>query len=723
MDSVTLQELGKNLTFVSRSRKSRHMGSRVSLLEMLVTLHCMILGLVIVPAAAAAEDVVATWQRWEHVLVSDRDYANPCTDVTVHVRFDGPDEQARDGLGFWDGDRRFVIRCAFPAPGEWRWLTTCSDTANRGLHGHAGVVQVGRSNESNRLRRHGYLRPSDDGRLLVHADGTPFLWIGDTCWAAPVRAVAEEWKRYVADRAARGYTVLQLAIAPDWALKGSGLGLPPFLSALPDIRKPNPRFFQEMDRKLALANDHGLVVMMVGLMETPYRYPAPEQVAVLSRYVAARYSSFAVIFSPSFDSGIHEAETVAAADAIREAAPANLVTMHMGTGVGPHFHAADWLSFDMYQSGHNAGNRARQSARATGMAAEILALAPRKPIVNGEAIYEGDLGGAYDVRRTGWLSFLSGAVGYTAGINEVYAWEEDATAKMDVPSSGQISLLARFLRAVPWWSLEPAPRRILNQPHDRERLMAFALSADRSLGIAYLPGNRAIELDLKGCAASYHALWLNPATGSMLAGASVAASNKATLTAPDERDWALVLATPGCMALKQVKTVFAQAPHFRIPTTASIAFGRRAGVDGLVLKQPGDGEFASQTFKGVACIVNDDPQRNSYLYIDVDDRLAFRGGVRRMRVEVRLQSEAPLDRIQLQYDGQGPAETSNIYRAVAPPWRKQENGWTVVGFVAESPYLGNRQNAGADFRVFLDGRLCRVASLKVALEQGDATRG
>jgi len=717
MDLVTSQELGKNRTFVSRSRKPGYMSSRVSLPKMLVTLHCMILVLVIASATAEAEDVVVTWQRWEHALISDCDYANPCTDVKVHVRFDGPDGQARDGLGFWDGDRRFVIRCAFPAPGEWRWSTICSDTADRGLHGQAGVVQVRRSNESNPLRRHGYLRVSDDGRLLVHADGTPFLWIGDTCWAASARATAEEWKQYVADRATRGYSVLQLSIAPDWALQHSRLGIPPFLSVLPDITKPNPRFFQEMDRKLALANDRGLVVMMVGLMETPYRYPPPEQIAVLSRYVAARYSSFAVIFSPSFDSGIHIAETVAAADAIREAAPANLITMHMGTGVGPRFHAADWLSFDMYQSGHNGGDRARQSARATGMAAEILSLAPRKPIVNGEAIYEGDLGGAYDVRRTAWLSFLSGAVGYTAGINEVYAWEEDATAKMKAPSSDQVAVLSRFLRALPWWSLEPAPGRILNQPEDRARLMAFTLSTDKALGIVYLPGNRAVEMDLQGCAATYNTLWLNPATGNALDGTAVTASIKVTLTAPDERDWVLVLAVPGCPALKQVKTVFAGAPHPGIPTTASIAFGKDAHFDGLILKQPGDGRFVNRPFKGVDCVVNDNPRRNSYLCVDVDDRLTFRGGVRRLGVEIRLASEEALDRIQLQYDAQGPAEISNIYRPVAPSRRKREDGWTVVGFVAEAPYLGNRQNAGADFRVFLDGRLCHVASLKVALEE------
>jgi hypothetical protein len=673
-------------------------------------------------AAGAAEDTIGQWQRWEHELVSDRDYANPCVAVSIGVRFDGPNRQARTGLGFWDGDRRFVIRCAFPTPGEWRWRTTCSDAANSGLHDQSGVVQVKRLAGTNSLTRHGYLRVSEDGRVLVHADGTPFLWIGDTCWAAPVHATESEWQHYVSNRASQGYSMLQLSIAPDWALETARLVAPPFLSKLPDITQPNPRFFQQMDRQLAQANDHGLVVMMCGLMETPHRYPPPEQIAILSRYVAARYCSFAVIFSPSFDSDIHEAETRAAANAVREAAPANLITMHMGTGVGPRFHAADWLSFDMYQSGHNGGDPGRQSARATGMPAEILSLATRKPIVNGEAIYEGDLAGAYDVRRTAWLTFLSGAVGYTAGINEIYAWKEDALARMNVPSSQEVALLARILRAIPWWNLGPVPERILNQPKDRARLMAFALTADKALGIAYLPQNDTVTLDLRGCAKTYDTLWINPATGQSHAGATVTPSPDVMLAAPDAKDWVVLLHTPHARALAQVKKALKEGTPHRKKSVATITFGADAPLDGLVHKSPRDGEFVKESFKGVPCIVNENPKRNSYLCLDLDDRLAFRGGPARMRVEVRLQSDDPLEGIQLQFDAKDAPGVSNKYRPTPPSWRKQDGDWSTIGFVAESPYLGNRQNSGGDFRVYLGGSLCRIASLRVSLEGAEEAR-
>jgi len=673
-------------------------------------------------ATSTAAEPVAQWQRWEHALTNTTKYANPCTDVKVNVRFDGPDGQTRTALGFWDGGRRFLIRGVFPTPGEWRWRTTCSDQNNTGLHDRSGVVQVQPASGTNVLARHGYLRVSGDGRLLVHADGTPFLWIGDTCWAAPVRATDEEWLDYVSNRVARGYSVLQLSIAPHWALARAPHGIPPFLSKLPDITQPNPAFFQHLDRMLARANDRGLVVMMCGLMETPHRYPPPEQIAVFSRYVAARYSSFEVIFSPGFDSPIRKAETLAAAHAVREAAPASLVTLHSGTGVGPEFHAADWLSFDMYQSGHNGGDRARQSVRAIGMPADILALSRRKPIINGEAIYEGDLGGAFDVRRTAWLSFLSDAVGYTAGINEIYLWADNATTMMNVPSSDMVALLAQVLRAVPWWQLAAQPRRILNQPEDRAALMAFALTTDRTFGFAYLPQNEAMVLDLNGLAPRYEVLWINPATGESFPSNAVTAAAEVRLVAPDARDWVALLSAPespvGAQIRQALKPMADQTPS----STVTIHFGADAAPAGLVQKSPRDGVFVSSTFRGTPCIVNERPERNRYFYLDLDDRVAFRGGVDRMRVEIRLQSDEPLENLQLQFDAAGNDEVANTYRATPAAWMKPDDDWRTFGFVVERPYLGNRQNSGADFRVDLGGHRCRIASLKLDLELAKSGR-
>lgn len=89
-----------------------------------------------------AAESTAVWQRWEQTLKSFVEYRNPFKDVTVSVTYSGPDKETFKSLAFWDGNSTFKIRCAFPAPGTWSWQTTCSDTANKGLHSRHGKVDV-----------------------------------------------------------------------------------------------------------------------------------------------------------------------------------------------------------------------------------------------------------------------------------------------------------------------------------------------------------------------------------------------------------------------------------------------------------------------------------------------------------------------------------------------------------------------------------------------------
>ena len=142
--------------------------------------YCLLLTVGSADDAAAAG--VHTWQRWETSLASSRSYTNPYADVDLQVTFTGPTGQALHVRGFWDGGPTFKIRCAFPQAGTWRWQTICSDAGNTGLHNKSGTVEVGPYSGGNPLYRHGFPRISANRRHLAHADGRPFLWIGDTPW-------------------------------------------------------------------------------------------------------------------------------------------------------------------------------------------------------------------------------------------------------------------------------------------------------------------------------------------------------------------------------------------------------------------------------------------------------------------------------------------------------------------------------------------------------------
>ena len=135
-------------------------------------------GLSIVEQARAAQPatersaVAVEWHPWEGSLVAQRENPQPYTAIEVDVRFTGPDGAELQVPAYWDGDRAFRFRAAFPSPGLWRWRTTCNDPADTGLHQQTGKVQVGAYTGENPLYRHGDLRVSEDKRYLVHADGT-----------------------------------------------------------------------------------------------------------------------------------------------------------------------------------------------------------------------------------------------------------------------------------------------------------------------------------------------------------------------------------------------------------------------------------------------------------------------------------------------------------------------------------------------------------------------
>ena len=62
--------------------------------------------------------------------------------------------------------------------------------------------------------KHRLLKVSENKRFLVHEDGTPFFYLGDTAWELFHRLNREEADKYLENRAAKGFTVIQaVAIA------------------------------------------------------------------------------------------------------------------------------------------------------------------------------------------------------------------------------------------------------------------------------------------------------------------------------------------------------------------------------------------------------------------------------------------------------------------------------------------------------------------------------
>lgn len=118
----------------------------------------------------------------EWTFESTGDHTDPFNEVELDVVVTGPDGVERVVPAFWNGGREWCVRYSSGEIGEHGWRSVCSDSADSGLHGQEGRLEVTPYTGDNPLLKRGPLRVSENRRYLEHADGTPFFWLADTWW-------------------------------------------------------------------------------------------------------------------------------------------------------------------------------------------------------------------------------------------------------------------------------------------------------------------------------------------------------------------------------------------------------------------------------------------------------------------------------------------------------------------------------------------------------------
>lgn len=422
-------------------------------------------------------------------------------------------------------------------------------------------------------------------RYFVFDDGLFFNWHGDTAWAGPTRGTTFEWNDYLNDRSFnptnpldKKFSVIQIALPVDWMKETPHVqptdefAIRPFVNptstqcaageALPcGPWRMNHRFWQTFDAKVQAANNAGFVVVIVGLMErllegtqsNPGAYPTTENSKIYARNIVARYSGNHVIFSPGFDRQTTTALVArmkAVGAEIAATSPRHLATNHFARDSNESLlHNETWLQFQMFQSGqliNPPGNtiQERDAAQLQEITRNprtksifVSDLVPYKPVVNGEAIYDcgqrpGDQSSTnynpYRVRQAGYLSLLSGSVGYTYGTFGIIDWGASYNPPGDSSlcptyrdgllraSNQQMLLMRNFFISLRDEPLVPEHTRIANQVGEAEqhRKMVLAVSISRFQLVAYLPNNSSIRIDFNGLTnVPRSGLWFNPRTG------------------------------------------------------------------------------------------------------------------------------------------------------------------------------------------------------------------
>lgn len=482
--------------------------------------------------------------------------ADSYNEVALDVIFDGPDDTSVRVPAFWSGDDKWAVRFAADRVGDYRFKSVCSNIEDKGLHGLVGTVTVKPYTGKNQLLQHGRLRVAGDKRHFVHADGTPFFWLGDTWWMAFTERLnwPKDFKALTADRVKKGFNLIQIVagLYPEMDFgdpRGKNeAGFP----LEENFARINPKFYDHVDLKVQHLVESGLMPCIFGSWGYYLPKLGVEKTKKFWRYLVARYGAYPIVWciagegtlpyylseSKKKDEKFQKKGWCEIASYVREIDPfANLLSIHPDIQGASSANARDLsnhpklFDFEMLQTGHHGWEDLPHIETEVSKA---FSREPHMPVVNSEANYEGMGGQSWqDIQRLSfYISIFCGAIGYTYGANGLWQvnkkntpygpspykinwgdmpWEEAA----NLPGGTQVALGAQFLMKFPWWKFEKHQEWVDSQMKEFVcRKKVFCVGIPRQLRLIYVPQLwkppllKAIEHDI-----GYQAYYFDPCTG------------------------------------------------------------------------------------------------------------------------------------------------------------------------------------------------------------------
>lgn len=420
------------------------------------------------------------------------------------------------------------------------------------------------------------LKISEDQRNIVYQDGKPFFWLGDTAWELFHRLDREEADMYLENRAEKGFTVIQaVALAElDGIQTPNAYGELPLNGLSPE--KPNEAYFEHVDYIVNKTNELG---MFVGMLPTwgdkfnkqwgvgPVIFNAANAYEY-GKYIGNRYKKNQVIWILGGDRNPngegHMAIIRGMAKGIREmVGKTQLITYHPmgGSNSAMWFHNDEWLDLNMFQSGHGEVNN--QNYKIT---SHIYNLPTTKPVLDGEPCYEdhpinwnGANGwfDAFDCRRAGWWSMLSGACGHTYGNHNIWQmWQPGRKPisvartpwyeSIDYPGAFQAGYMRAFFEQIDWQKMQPDNSIVKSGPNTNGREILASTAADGTFIIAYTPHGMGFSLDLSMLKSEMVSVsWFNPRNNSYITLKDIDKDENVNFHPPADpvrgNDWVLVV--------------------------------------------------------------------------------------------------------------------------------------------------------------------------------------
>lgn len=440
---------------------------------------------------------------------------------------------------------------------------------------------------------HGKLKISENKRFLQHDDGTPFFYLGDTAWELFHRLNREEADYYLADRAKKGFTVIQAVVLAE--LDGhhvpnpyGHLPLVDFDPARPAVKEGSDNdYWDHVDYIINRANELG---MYIGLLPTWGRYwhegtGVKGNKPLFNRSNAEKYGEFLgkrykdkqIIWILGGDRNVENDDQKEIIRAMARGLQKGhegkqLMSFHPtgGQGSSRWFHQDNWLDFNMRQNGHNS-----DYTNVYSKTFEDYNRQPVKPVIDGEPLYEDHplsfnaarLGHSIssDIRRPLYWNLFSGAFGHTYGHHSVWQMYDPEKERRPVnnpllswkealcqPGAGQMVYGRLLMESRPFLTRIPDPSIVVTDkvatsvPGEGRYRFTATRDEPGTYIMIYAPVGRPFSVRMETIKADkIKAWWYNPRNGKATAiGVFDNDKNIRTFVTPDPGemiDWILVL--------------------------------------------------------------------------------------------------------------------------------------------------------------------------------------
>ncbi len=415
------------------------------------------------------------------------------------------------------------------------------------------------------------LKVSSNKRCLVTSNGHPFFYLGDTAWELFHRLSPADVEFYLTTRAQQGFNVIQAV-----ALAEHDFQTPNYHGDLPlknnDPEQPVESYFRNVDDVVNRINTLGMVVGFLPTWGDKWNKKwgvGPEIFTVQNaerygRYLGSRYREANLIWILGGDRAVESDNQRAILDALAKGLAAgdrgtHLLTFHPqgGRSSMDDVAGADWLSFNMWQTGHHRGVDTAACIRRDYRAE------PPMPVMDAEPCYEDHPAGfdvacgyisAFDVRRAIYSGIFAGGFGVTYGCHSVWQftsnqfqpinypvrlWQE----ALGLPGATQMQYLRRLIESRPALSRIPDDGLIVGSIGALTVPAHACRDEELTYALVYLPAATEVTVNLGAYTCQQmRASWYSPRSGTCQSEGCVSGGGVHSFTTPGYGpDWVLCL--------------------------------------------------------------------------------------------------------------------------------------------------------------------------------------